>query len=287
MNPKGIVPPIPVGMFDSGIGGFTVLKELRIHASHVPFVYFGDTFHVPYGGRPLEQIRAFAKNAIGFLTEIGVAAIAVACNVSSSVLTRRDIVESEVPVFGLIAGGAQHAVNLSRNGKIGVLATSATVKSASYQREILLRNPDSEVIAVPCPKFVPLVEAGERKTNAVYEACKEYLAPVMNAGCDTVIYGCTHYPFLSEALSDVSGGGITFVDPAAYLALEVIEYLQSLSDEEQAKYNPSAQSRIFLSEMSEVLVRSGGEYLGFDISPIVNVANINEAISKNWEKSNE
>ncbi len=287
MIPKGIVPPVPVGLFDSGIGGFTVLRELRIHASQVPFVYFGDTFHVPYGGRPLDQIRAFAKNAIEFLADKGAAVIAVACNVSSSVLTKEDLTASPVPVFGLIAGGAQHAVNLSRNSRIGVLATAATVKSGSYHREITARNPDATVVSVACPKFVPLVEAGERTTPAVYDACREYLRPVIEAECDTVIYGCTHYPFLSEALLDVSGGGITFVDPGSYLALEVIEYLLSMQENERMKHFNDANNRIYLSEMSKMLVEKGGEFLEFDISSIVEVANINERISKNWESSYE
>ena len=287
MRPSGVPAPLPVGMFDSGIGGFTVYKELLRHSPSQPVIYFGDTYHVPYGSRSLDQIRLFALNAIEFLSGEGAAVIAVACNVSSSVLSPDDVRGSKVPVFGLIAGGAQHALNLSRMGKIGILATEATINSGSYQREIGLRNPDASVVAVPCPRFVPLVEAGERKSPAVFEACREYLAPVLSAGCDVVVHGCTHYPLLQEALDEVSGGKITFVDPGAYLALDIVEYLvgvgrNSAGNGVQAAAQP-VSSRIYLSKYSEMLVKMGGEFLGMDISRMVLVNNINAQISGETE----
>jgi len=285
MIPTDDLPLVPVGMFDSGIGGFTVFSELRKHAPSVPVLYFGDTYHVPYGARPLEQIRLFALNTIDFLVGKGAGVIAIACNVSSSVLTREDRDNAQVPVFGLVTGGAQHAVNVSRNGRIGVIATAATVSSGSYQREIKMRNPDSLVEAIPCPKFVPLIEAGERDTLKVMDACREYLAPILKAGCDTVVYGCTHYPFLDDALCEISDGRLTFVDPAAYLAIDVVNYLAGLSGAELSKYTGNVETRIYLSEQSEMFVEKGSEYLGIDIEALIEVENINREISEKWEEN--
>ena len=267
--------PAAVGMFDSGIGGLTVFRELRKHAPDVPVIYFGDTFNVPYGGKPLEQIRRFALNAIDFLVEKGVGVVAIACNVSSSVLTTQDRKRSQVPVFGLVAGGAQQAVSLTRNGRIGVIATEATVKCGSYQREILMRNPEATIEAVACPKFVPLVEAGERDTPAVYSACEEYLTPIIDAGCDTIVHGCTHYPFLEAAMKTVSGGRLTFVDPAAYLAIDVASFLAGIARANGDWQASLPETRIYLSKSSDTFVEKGSEFLGFDISKIMEVANIN------------
>ncbi|MEP0815304.1 MAG: glutamate racemase [bacterium] len=283
MAPSGTPPPVPVGMFDSGIGGLTVYKELMRHAPSVPVLYFGDTYHVPYGSRPLGQIRQFALNAIDFLASRGAQVVAVACNVSSSVLTKADIETAPVPVFGLVAGGAQHAVNLSRSGKIGVIATEATIKSGSYQREITVRRTDALVVAVPSPKLVPLIEEGQRDTDAVYAACREYLEPIKAAGCDTVVHGCTHYPLLQDALSEIAGPGITFVDPAAYLAVDIVEHLFSISANDYKREGGVAPSRVFLSKHSESFVENGSAYLGFDLAPLIEIQNINAGIAANWE----
>ncbi len=212
----------------------------------------------------------------------GAGVIAIACNVSSSVISDEDKKRVGVPVFGLISGGAQHAVNLTRNGRIGIIATVATVESGSYQKHILVRAPECTIVAVPCPKFVPLVEAGERDTPAVFEAVDEYLTPILDAQCDTIVHGCTHYPFLEDAMKKFSMGRLTFVDPGHYLALDLAHYLSGIAALNKSKLNDLPCSRIYLSAESSVLVKQGSDFLGYDISSMIEIANINLSISTKW-----
>jgi glutamate racemase len=262
---------LPIGLFDSGVGGFTVLRQLKKVLPNEAVVYFGDTANVPYGDRPPELIRLWAKNIIGFLLEHRVKAVVIACNVSSSVLTSEDLAEVPVPVFGLIYNGAAAALHATRNNCIGVLATAATVKTASYVKTIHDFRPDTRVVQCACPKFVPLIESGTFEGPDVDSAVAEYTESLLAAGVDTVIYGCTHYPLLagpiSRHLADVE-----LIDPAVEIVNEVAAYLHThnlLRDKDTCK------DSIYASDLNEQFLHTANNFLGVDIRPITKSATVN------------
>ncbi|HEY7536583.1 MAG TPA: glutamate racemase [Gaiellaceae bacterium] len=209
--------PRPIGVFDSGVGGLTVLHECLVTMPNEDFVYLGDHARLPYGPRPLEEIRRFAFEIGGFLEAQGVKLIVVACNAATSAALPALQESLRVPVVGVIAPEAYAAVRATRNRQIGLLATEATVAAGRYAT--LVRTLDAGVTftAVACPKLVPLIEAGEQTVDAV----AEYAAPLRAAGCDTVILGCTHYPLIRPVFQRVFGREVTLVFSAEETAADV------------------------------------------------------------------
>lgn len=262
---------LPIGMFDSGVGGFTVLRHLKSLLPSENVVYFGDTANVPYGDKPPEAIRAYAKNIVKFLVSQGVKAIAVACNVSSSVLTEDDLAQTPVPVFGLISNGAAAAVRATRCKRIGVLATTATVQTASYVKAVTGICPEALVVQSACPKFVPLVESGVFEGGDVDEAVAQYSEPLLAAGVDTVIYGCTHYPFLERAIKRCFADA-ALVDPAAEIVAELSAYLKEHNLERDT---PRGKDAIFASDLNEHFLNTAQLFLGKDIRPVSSQASVN------------
>jgi glutamate racemase len=211
----------PIGVFDSGVGGLTVLHECLVTMPNEDFVYLGDHARLPYGPRPLDEIRRFAFEIGGFLERQGVKLIVVACNAATSAALPALQESLAVPVVGVITPEAYAAVRATRNRRIGLLATQATVTAGRY--ETLIRALDAGVrfTAVACPKLVPLIEAGEQSVDAVHE----YAAPLKEAGCDTVILGCTHYPLIRPVFQRVFGRDVTLVFSAEETAREVADTL--------------------------------------------------------------
>jgi len=211
----------PIGVFDSGVGGLTVLHECLVTMPHEDFVYLGDHARLPYGPRPLEEIRRFAFEIAGYLETQGVKLIVVACNAATSAALPALQESLAVPVVGVITPEAYAAVRATRNRRIGLLATQATVAARRY--ESLVRSLDAGVhfSAVACPSLVPLIEAGEQTVDAV----SEYARPLKEAGCDTVILGCTHYPLIRPVFQRVFGRDVTLVFSAEETAREVADTL--------------------------------------------------------------
>jgi glutamate racemase len=210
--------PAPLGVFDSGVGGLTLVKAIWQRAPETSVLFCADTAHIPYGNRPLDEIRLFALAIGRWLEAQGCGAIAIGCNLSSSVALESLQEALTIPVFGLIGPAAEVAARTTQSGVVGVIATQGTVDSGSYQRALRSLDSSLEVIAVPAPRLVPLVEAGELDSAAAREALAGYLEPMLAAGADTIIYGCTHYPWLTELATELAGPGITFVDPAQVMA---------------------------------------------------------------------
>jgi glutamate racemase len=262
---------LPIGLFDSGVGGFTVLKQLQKLLPSEYVVYFGDTANVPYGDKPPEVIRAYAKNIVEFLVSQGVKAIAIACNVSSSVLTDDDLAQTPVPVFGLISNGAAAAVRMTRCKRIGILATAATVQTSSYVKAILSICPEAMVVQSACPKFVPLIENGVFEGNEVNSAVEQYAKPLLEAEVDTVIYGCTHYPFLEQAIQHRFPDA-SLVDPAVEIVTELSSYLKEHNLGYEA---PRGKDAIFASDLNEHFLNTAKLFLGHDIRPISSQATVN------------
>ena len=232
-----------VGVFDSGIGGLTVVKELMRQLPREHVVYFGDTARVPYGTKSRESVVRFSKECIAALLRYNVKAVVVACNTSSAhalpVLKRM----FPVPVIGVIVPGVKKAVAASQRKKIGILATPSTVQSRAYMREIRRRAPKVKVLSTPCPLFVPLAEEGWGKKKVTETVAGEYLRTVKRSGADTVILGCTHYPLLKTVIQRVLGPKVTLVDSAREVAAEVKELL---SQRELLRESGTPPRRTFL-----------------------------------------
>ena len=213
--------PRPIGVFDSGVGGLTVLHECLVTMPAEDFVYLGDHARLPYGPRPLEEIRRFAHEIAAYLQGQGVKLIVVACNAATSAALPALQESLSVPVVGVITPEAYAAVRTTRNRRIGLLATQATVTAGRY--EALVRTLDAGVrfTAVACPDLVPLIEEGAQTVDAV----RGYAAPLQEAGCDTVILGCTHYPLIRPVFERVFGRDVTLVFSAEETAREVGETL--------------------------------------------------------------
>jgi glutamate racemase len=211
----------PIGVFVSGVGGLTVLHECLVTMPDEDFVYLGDHERLPYGPRPLDEVRRFAFEIAGYLETLGVKLIVVACNTATSAALPALQESLAVPVVGVITPEAAAAVRATRNRRIGLLATQATVAAGRY--EALIRSLDAGVrfTAVACPKLVPLIEAGDQTVDAV----GEYAQPLKEAGCDTVILGCTHYPLIGQVFQRVFGRDVTLVFSAEETAREVADTL--------------------------------------------------------------
>jgi glutamate racemase len=220
-----LVDPRPVGVFDSGVGGLTVLHECLVTMPHEDFVYLGDHARLPYGPRPLPEIRRFAHEIGAYLAAQDVKLIVVACNAATSAALPDLQEELAVPVIGVITPEAHAAVQATRNRRIGLLATQATVTAGRYEALVRTLDAGARLTAVPCPKLVPLIESDEPFGEATIAAVREYAAPLKDAGVDTVILGCTHYPLIRQILQRVFGRSVTLVFSAEETAREVAETL--------------------------------------------------------------
>ncbi len=224
----------PIGVFDSGLGGLTVVKEIIKELPLEDIIYFGDTGRVPYGTRSVDTIKKYARQDEKFLLTHNVKLIVAACGTVSAVAgdTAKEL---PVPFFEVVSHASKEAVKATRNCKIAVIGTNATVKSGQHKAEILKLKPNAEVITVACPLFVPLVEEGWYKGDdvIVLETVKRYLKPIIDFGADTLILGCTHYPVLSEAITRILGENVTLINAGTATAKAVAEYLQENALENQ------------------------------------------------------
>jgi glutamate racemase len=218
------VDPRPVGVFDSGVGGLTVLHECLVTMPHEDFVYLGDHARLPYGPRPLPEIRRFAREIGAFLEGRGVKLIVIACNSATSAALPDLQAELSVPVVGVIAPEAHAAVKATRNRRIGLLATPATVAAGRYAELVHALDAGAALVQVACPRLVPLIEA-EAPFEDVVAAVREYAAPLKDARVDTAILGCTHYPLIRPVLQRVFGRDVTLVFSAEETARDVAETL--------------------------------------------------------------
>ncbi|MBI4706364.1 MAG: glutamate racemase [Candidatus Omnitrophica bacterium] len=217
----------PIGVFDSGVGGLTVVKELIHQLPHEDIVYFGDTARVPYGIKSRETVIRFSIENILFLLKQDVKLICVACNTASSFALPVIKNHFKVPIVGVISPGVREAVYATQNKRIGVIGTKGTIKSRTYEIEINQLEPEVKVTAVACPLFVPFVEEGWLSGDVVLDVARTYLKPLKDARVDTVILGCTHYPLLRPVIKQVLGENVTLIDSAKQVAVEVKKILGS------------------------------------------------------------
>ena len=214
----------PIGIFDSGVGGLTVARAVLDQLPHEPVLYVGDTMRGPYGPRPLAEVRSFSLEIMDHLVDRGVKALVIACN-SASAATLRDARERyDVPVIEVVHPAVRRAVSATRNGHVGVIGTVATITSGAYD-DAFAAAPDLVITSAACPRFVEFVEAGITSGPELIAVANAYLAPLRDAGVDTLVLGCTHYPLLTGVLSYVMGEDITLVSSAEETAKDVYRTL--------------------------------------------------------------
>ncbi len=217
----------PVGVFDSGLGGLTVVRALAGRLPSESILYFGDTARVPYGSKSPEAVRHFSRQAGRFLLDRGVKSIVVACNTATAHALEELRALAPVRVVGVIEAGARAAVETTRTGRIGVIGTTGTIRSGAYDRAVRKLLSDVEVYAQACPLFVPMVEEGMTDHEATRMVAREYLAPLRDVELDTLILGCTHYPLLKDLLAEILGPEIHLIDSAEETAREVASNLEA------------------------------------------------------------
>ena len=258
----------PIGIFDSGIGGLTVAKEIVRILPNESIIYLGDTARVPYGTRSKEVVTEFAKELTDFLLKRRVKALVVACNTISAFALSEIEKISPVPVIGVVKPAVKKAVSVTKNKKIGVIGTDGTIHSKAYDNEIKALDPSIEVVSVGCPLFVPLAEEG-LNGEATKLIAEDYLNEIIKSGVDTLVLGCTHYPLLLETISNAVGSKITLVDsaqPTAEALKEILEKENLLADGTKATHEffvTDAPERVF-----EVAGRFFGKELGAELKKI-------------------
>jgi glutamate racemase len=221
----------PIGIFDSGVGGLTVLKELRRILPEEDLIYLGDTARVPYGTRSPKTVIRYSERNAEFLVKMGIKLLVVACNTSSSVSLEVLRSKNAIPVIGVIEPGAKKALELTKNGIIGVIGTEATIRSQAYQETIkrLAQGQKVQVIGQACPLLVPLVEEGWIDDPITKEVTRRYLSPLLEKGIDVLVLGCTHYPLLEKVIMEVVGPSVTLINSAKETAEEVKKVLEALN----------------------------------------------------------
>ena len=257
----------PIGIFDSGVGGLTVLKEIIKEMPEENTIYLGDTARVPYGTRSSETVMKYSLENADFLISKGVKILVVACNTSSSVSLRYLKENLPVPVVGVVEPGAQAAVANSRTKKITVIGTETTINSNSYKKAIKSIDSSAEVIGISCPLFVPLVEEGWLKGDIVTLTAKKYLSSVKNHGVDILVLGCTHYPMIKNIIADIVK--IPLIDSAVETAKEVKRILKERGIFRHNGKKPMRE--FFVTDSPEKFACTGEKFLGQKISSITKI----------------
>ncbi|SEP96937.1 glutamate racemase [Lachnospiraceae bacterium RM5] len=227
----------PVGVFDSGVGGLTVVREIMRQLPNEMMVYFGDTARVPYGSKSKKTIIKYSRQIINFLKTKNVKAIVVACNTASALALDEIKDEIDIPIIGVVKPGAKMAATYSKNKRVGVIATEATINSDMYTDVIRSYDKDIKVFGKACPLFVPLVEEGWTKDPVTYEVARRYLKDMKEKDIDTLVLGCTHYPLLRKLVGEVMGDKVTLVNPAYETAVSLGKMLEKyglLSDNDNS-----------------------------------------------------
>jgi glutamate racemase len=263
----------PIGIFDSGIGGLTVVAEIMRQLPNESIVYFGDTARLPYGPKSRGTVTQFAIEDTDFLLRHGVKMVVVACNTASSVAIDELSSRYDLPVVGVIRPGALAAVSSSLAGRVGVIGTEGTIASHAYRAEIRKLDRDAEVIEKSCPLFVPLAEEGWTERVVTLVIAHEYLTPLRDAGVDVVVLGCTHYPILKSTIAKVLGPNVRLIDSAEETAGEVAQRLDGLGLARESSESPTR--RFFVSDVPHRFREQAERFLGAPL-PNVEVVSVDE-----------
>ena len=249
-----------IGIFDSGIGGLTVLKEIAAALPDENTIYLGDTARVPYGIRSPETVTRYSFENTQFLLSQEIKMLVVACNTASAISLAAVKKEFPLPVVGVLEPGARAAAAATRTKKVGVIGTEATIGSGAYEKAIKKLNPEIEVLSLACPLFVPLVEEGWTDNDVAELVAEKYLSPLRGSGIDTLVLGCTHYPLLKKVIGKVVGAGVTLIDSATETAKEVADVLDKLKWRRQEQ--GGAVRKYFVTDTPARFEKVGKLFLG-------------------------
>ena len=263
----------PVGVFDSGVGGLTVAREISRQLPDENIVYFGDTARVPYGSKSQNTIIRFSEQIIRFLKTKEVKAIVIACNTASALALDAVKDEFDIPILGVVIPGARAAVEATKNRKVGVVGTEATVQSGMYTKVIQGMNPEITVIEKACPLFVPLVEEGFKEHQVTEEVIEYYLESMRSTDIDAMILGCTHYPLLRSKIRAYMGDKIQIVNPAYETAMDLKCLLEENDMANDGTEGQHSNYSFYVSDAAEKFRKFANTVMPFDV-PITNVVNI-------------
>lgn len=256
----------PIGVFDSGVGGLTVVREIMRQIPNEKIIYFGDTARVPYGSKSQDTVTRYSEQIVRFLRTFDVKTIVVACNTASAYALDALEQESDIPIIGVVKPGAKAAVDVTKNGKIGVIATEATIGSRIYNQYIQDLNQDVTIYGKACPLFVPLVEEGLLQDPVTDEIARRYLTELIDIDIDTLILGCTHYPLIRSTLGRIVGDRVTLVNPAYETAIELKEMLGGLDMLNDAVPGlGSNRYQFFVSDKADKFVRFANSIIKYGI----------------------
>ena len=266
----------PIGVFDSGLGGLTAVRELMALLPDEDIIYFGDTSRVPYGGRSQQTLVKYARQDINFLLQHEIKAIVIACNTADATARRIVQKEYELPIFGVVEPSARLAVQSTRCGKIGLIGTKATVSSGVYEQIIHAEDPSAQVMALACPLLVPLVENGRIHPGdpVIETVVAEYLQPLREWGCDTLVLGCTHYPLLTDVISAYMGPDVRLINSGASAAMIVKERLGAA--DALAEPGRGGVCRYFVSDSPAGFAETASLFLQREIRDDVTRINIDQ-----------
>ena len=266
----------PIGVFDSGVGGLTVAREIMRQIPNERIVYFGDTARLPYGNKSKETIIRYSRQIISFLKTESVKALVVACNTASAFALEEIKNEIDIPIIGVVKPGAKTAVSVTKSKKIGIIGTEGTINSGLYTKLIHEHDASIEVVGKACPLFVSLVEEGWTDDEITDLVIARYMQPLKEAKVDTVVLGCTHYPLLRDAVGRFMGDKVTLVNPAYETAIELKRLLseQKLANIKEVD-SPSLMYRFYVSDAADKFKNIANNILPFDIKN-TKVINIDE-----------
>ena len=258
-----------IGVFDSGVGGLTVLREIIKTVPYESTIYFGDTRRVPYGPRDLNEVKKFVFKITGFLYEKNVKMIVIACNTSTAAALKDLKEHYDIPIVGVIEPGARTAVYNTKNKKVGVIATEGTIKSKAYSEEIAKIDPEIKTYSAPAPLLVDFIEKGILEGENLDRAINEYLKPLFEAGIDVLILGCTHFPLIEKRILACSGNGIKVISSAVETARDVKEILKEKDLRASGRNKPG---RVFYETgMDSKFFEVGKMFLGEEIKEVIKV----------------
>ncbi len=256
----------PIGVFDSGVGGLTVAREIMRNLPFERIVYFGDTARVPYGSKSRESIIRFSRQIIHFLQEEHVKAIVVACNTASAYALDEVQKDLDIPIIGVVKPGAKVAAQATRNKRIGVIGTKGTIGSNIYADYIHEIDPEITVVGKACPLFVPLVEEGWLKDPVTVEVAQRYLQELQEQDVDTLVMGCTHYPLLRSVLRELLGERVTLVNPAYETAQSLKQLLKEMNLDNPGIKEEEFPYRFYVSDLADQFTAFANSILPYDVS---------------------
>jgi glutamate racemase len=257
-----------IGIFDSGVGGLTVVHALLAALPREHLIYLGDTARYPYGTKSAETVTRYSLENVDFLIARGIKMLVVACNTSTAAALDTLEARYPLPIVGVVAPGARAALQSTRTGRVGVIATEATIASGAYTRALRALRPDLEIYTRPCPLFVPLAEEGWVEGAIPEHVAETYLASLTRSGIDTLVLGCTHYPLLKPVIAQVMGPGVTLVDSAEETAREVATVLASRG---LARAGGQGSTSFFVTDVPDRFIRIGQRFLGARVESAVRV----------------